>query len=89
MTATLERIRKEARRLPKEKREALVRVLEHDLEQSVSTKTEKAAETEVEQEWDQVIAKRVDEIESGSAILIPFDQVEAEMDAFVSSLKGA
>jgi hypothetical protein len=89
MTATLESIRKEARKLPLEKREALVRVLEQDLDQSVSSKTAQAAEADIEKDWDRVIADRVKEIEGGKATLIPFDQVEAEMDAFVASLKGA
>ncbi len=37
-------------------------------------------------EWDGVIKTRVDEIGAGMAKLIPLDEVEAEMDAFVASL---
>lgn len=46
MTATVERIRKEASSLPFDEREALVRVLELDLD-SVSD-----ADASVEAEWD-------------------------------------
>ncbi len=40
-------------------------------------------------EWDAVIKTRVEEIDAGTAKLIPLDEVEAEMDAFVSSLAKA
>ena len=42
-----------------------------------------------EAEWDDVIRTRVEEIEAGHAKLIPFEEVEAEMDAFVASLGKA
>jgi hypothetical protein len=86
MTATVERIRKEASQLPFDEREALVRVLELDLDAAPAAQDDPA---EVEAEWDAVIKTRVDEIEAGTARLIPLDEVEAEMDVFVASLAKA
>lgn len=86
MTATVERIRKEASQLPFDEREALVRVLELDLDASPAPQDYSA---EVEAEWDALIKTRVDEIEAGAVRLIPFDEVEAEMDVFVASLTKA
>ncbi|MFZ4765710.1 MAG: addiction module protein [Roseimicrobium sp.] len=86
MTATVERLRREASKLPFDEREALVRVLELDLE---SSPTESDSPVEIEAEWDEAIRTRVDRIESGKAKLIPLDEVEAEMDAFVASLAKA
>ena len=86
MTATVERIRKEASLLPFDEREALVRVLELDLDSAPASQDDPA---EVEAGWDVVIKTRVEEIESGTAKLIPLDEVEAEMDVFVASLRKA
>lgn len=86
MTATVERIRKEASQLPFDEREALVRVLELDLDAAPASQDDPA---EIEAEWDAVIQTRVDEIEAGTAKLIPLDEVEAEMDVFVASLAKA
>jgi hypothetical protein len=86
MTATVERIRQEASQLPFDEREALVRVLELDLDAAPASQD---APAEIEAEWDAVIKTRVDEIEAGTAKLIPLDEVEAEMDAFVASLAKA
>lgn len=86
MTATVERIRKEASMLPFDEREALVRVLELDLDAAPTSQDDPA---EVEAEWDAMIKTRVEEIESGTARLIPLDEVEAEMDVFVASLGKA
>ena len=86
MTATVERIRQEASQLPFDEREALVRVLELDLDAAPSSLETPA---EIEADWDAVIKTRVDEIEAGTAKLIPLDEVEAEMDAFVASLAKA
>ena len=86
MTATVERIRKEASQLPFDEREALVRVLELDLDTAPASQDDPA---EVEAEWDAVIKTRVDEIEAGTARLIPLDEIEAEMDVFVASLVKA
>ena len=86
MTAVVERIRKEASNLPFDEREALVRVLELDLE---SAPASSASPAEIEAEWDEVIKSRIDRIESGKAKLIPLAEVEADMDAFVASLAKA
>ncbi len=86
MTATVERIRKEANNLPFDEREALVRVLELDLD---SAPASPASPAEIEAEWDEVIKSRIERIESETAKLIPLDEVEAEMDAFVASLAKA
>jgi putative addiction module component (TIGR02574 family) len=83
MTATVERIRQEASQLPFDEREALVRVLELDLD---STPAALEHPAEIEGAWDEVIKFRMDEVESDKAKLIPLDEVEAEMDAFVASL---
>ncbi len=86
MTATVERIRKEASQLPFDERVALVRVLEFDLDAAPAALDDPA---EFEAEWDAMIKTRVDEIEAGTAKLIPFDEVEAEMDVFVASIAKA
>ena len=86
MTATVERIRQEASQLPFDEREALVRVLELDLDAAPASQDTPA---EIDADWDAVIKTRVDEIEAGTAKLIPLDEVEAEMDAFVASLAKA
>lgn len=83
MTATVERIRKEASQLPFDERVALVRVLELDLDATSAAQDDPA---EVEADWDAVVMTRVDEIMAGAARLIPLDEVEAEMDAFVASM---
>lgn len=46
--------------------------------------TDPSAETEAE--WDAVTKTRIDEIEAGTARLMPLEDVEAEMDAFVAAL---
>lgn len=51
------------------------------------TTTDHSAEDEAE--WDAVIQGRVEEIEMGKARLIPLQEVEAEMDAFVATLGKA
>lgn len=84
MTATVERIRKEASQLPYDEREALVRVLELDLD---STASDEGDTVEVEAAWDKEIASRASQIESGKAELVSYEQVEAEMDQFVAGLK--
>ncbi len=42
-----------------------------------------------EAEWDAVIKARVEEIDAGTAKLIPLEEVEAEMDVFVASLASS
>ncbi|HBJ87082.1 MAG TPA: hypothetical protein DDZ88_25125 [Verrucomicrobiales bacterium] len=83
MNTTLQRIRQDVRKLPLEKRHALVRVMESDLAVAES----KADQQAVEQAWDAEIASRVGKIKAGQANLLPHAQVEAEMDDFIASLE--
>lgn len=80
MTATVERIRKEASSLPFDEREALVRVLELDLD-SVSD-----ADASVEAEWDSEIADRVKDIEEGKVELISGAELRRSTDALLAEL---
>ncbi len=72
MTATVDRIRKEASQLPYDEREALVHILELDLDSTVPEDS-----SEVEAAWDVEIKNRVDEIESGKVKLLS----QAEFDS--------
>lgn len=85
MNKTLQRIRREAGKLPLEKRHALVRAMESDLVAAEA----KVDLDGVEKAWDAEIAARVNKIKSGEANLIPYAQVEAEMDEFIASLDKA
>lgn len=67
MTATIERIRREANQLSYDEREALVRVLELDLDRS-SPDDEAPAETEAA--WDEEVQTRISDIESGKVTLL-------------------
>lgn len=82
MNNTLQRIRREAGKLPLEKRHALVLAMESDLAAAES----RVDLDGVEQAWDAEISKRVSKIKAGEANLIPYAQVEAEMDEFIASL---
>lgn len=83
---TIESIRLEANKLPLEERETLVRMLERDLEIHGHSSNEETDPLEVESEWDELIAERAREVEVGAIDLIPYDDVEAEMDKFVEGL---
>jgi hypothetical protein len=78
MTATVERIRKEASQLPFDELEALVRVLELDLD-STAASSEKP--DEIEAAWDAEIDVRVKDIEEGRVELIPGEESERRIDA--------
>jgi len=73
MTEAVERIRKEASRLSYDEREALVRMLEHDLDDS-SPEVDPA---EVETAWDEEIKSRVNEVESGKVKLLSQQEFDA------------
>lgn len=78
MTAAVERLRQEASQLPYEEREALVRILELDLDASAP---ENQTPSDIETAWDAEIQTRVDDIESGKVKLLSqeeFDSVFAE-----------
>lgn len=79
MTAALEKLRQQVKTLSANQQATLVDTLERDLQEQLSTEANAA--------WDEKIRGRVSEIEAGEAKLIPFDEVEAEMDEFVSSLQ--
>ena len=74
MTAAVERIHKEASQLPYDEREALVRVLELDLDSSAPDDESTAA---VEADWDAQIENRVDEIESGKVKLLSQEEFDS------------
>ncbi len=78
MTATVERIRKEASLLPYDERETLVRVLELDLD---STAPDDENSTEVEAAWDAEIDSRVKEIEEGKVELVSAEDAERRIRA--------
>jgi hypothetical protein len=85
MNAILERIRNEARSLSPEERELLLLTMDYDLHGDIS-----AEEAEVEAAWDEEIAKRVAEVQSGSTQLISSDEffsVFAEARATLSRQK--
>jgi hypothetical protein len=78
MNAIVERIRKEASELPYDEREALVRILEHDLD-SISPENEDPAA--IEAVWDEEIAARVKDVEEGRVKLIPMAESDRQLDA--------
>ena len=69
MNATLERIRNEAKSLSPDERELLLAALDYDLHGDVAD-----AESEVEAAWDEEIAKRVAEVQSGSVKLLSSEE---------------
>jgi hypothetical protein len=71
MLSTVERIRQEASQLPYDEREALVRMLEIDLD---STAAAGADPAEVEAAWDEEIAARVRDVEEGRVELVSADE---------------
>ena len=77
MTSTVERIRQEASKLPYDEREALVRVLELDLDSSTAAEEDPG---EIEAAWDQEIAVRVKEVEEGRVELISGEESERRLD---------
>ena len=85
MNATLERIRNEARTLTPDQRETLVAVLDFDLRGS---EIEDDNDPEIEAAWDSEIKKRVDEIESGQANLLSYEQFMSVFDEARSELRS-
>jgi hypothetical protein len=71
-------MRQEASQLPYDEREALVRVLELDLD---STTAAEEDPSEVEAAWDREIAIRVKDIEEGRVELISGEDSERRLDA--------
>ena len=85
MTATLERIRNDIKTLDQSE----IELLYLDLQTKVALPASAEDEANIEAEWDEVIKSRIERIESGTAKLIPLDEVEAEMDAYAASLAKA
>jgi hypothetical protein len=83
MTAAMERIRKEASQLPYDEREALVRMLELDLDSTGSCEGDSA---EVEAAWDKEIASRVKDVEEGRVELISGEESHRRTDALFAEL---
>jgi putative addiction module component (TIGR02574 family) len=74
VTATIERIRREANQLSYDEREKLVRALELDLERSTP---EGDNSTEIEAAWDAEIGQRVSDIESGKVKLLSREEFDS------------
>ena len=85
MNATLERIRNEVRTLTPDQRETLVAVLDFDLRGS---EIEDDSDPEIEAAWDSEIKKRVDEIESGQANLLSYEQFMSVFDEARSEIRS-
>lgn len=78
MTTSVERIRQEARKLPYDEREALVRVLELDLDAMTATEDDPS---EIEAAWGNEIASRVRDVEEGKVTLLSSEESERRLDA--------
>jgi hypothetical protein len=85
MNATLERIRNEAKTLSSDQREFLLVALDYDLHGDLKDDDD---EEEVEAAWDKEIAKRVDEIKSGSAKLLTSEEFFSVFPEARATLKG-
>jgi hypothetical protein len=79
----VERIRKDASQLPYDEREALVRVLELDLDATASGEVGGA---EAEAAWDREIASRVKDVEEGRVELISGEESHRRTDALFAEL---
>lgn len=83
MISALEHLRKEVRLLSPGEREAFLTVLERDILE------DSGAAEEMEAAWEEEISRRVREIESGEAELIPHEQVMAELRAHLAAKRQA
>ncbi|MDP2833368.1 MAG: addiction module protein [Pseudomonadota bacterium] len=78
MSAMLEELEAQALKLPPGERGELVRRLLISLDGEPEDTPE-----EIAQAWDEEIARRVAEIDAGTAVLIPSEEVFAEIDAML------
>ena len=78
MSGTLERIRREASELPYEELEALIRVLELDLNSFAVAEDP----SEIEVAWEHELATRVRDVEEGKVDLISGQESEDRMASF-------
>ncbi len=75
MTAALKEIEAQALQLSPRERGELI----HRLIVSLDGETQESAEV-IAKAWDEEIARRMAEIDAGTAVLIPHEQVQAEME---------
>lgn len=75
MTAALKEIEAQALQLSPRERGELI----HRLIVSLDGETQESAEV-IAKAWDEEIARRMAEIDVGTAVLIPHEQVQAEME---------
>lgn len=78
MTAALNEIETQALRLSPRERGELIHRLIVSLEGPAQESPEAVAKA-----WDEEIARRIAEIDAGTAVLIPHEQVQAEMEALL------
>lgn len=74
MSPELDEILQKALRLPVEAREALANTLLESLE----TTTES-----VEESWDREVARRIEDLNAGKAVTVPWEQLHRELLALV------
>lgn len=75
MTAALKEIEAQALQLSPRERGELI----HRLIVSLDGETQESAEA-IAKAWDEEIARRMAEIDAGTVVLIPHEQVQAEME---------
>jgi putative addiction module component (TIGR02574 family) len=80
MTATLSEIEVQALALPERERNALIVRLVDSLDSAMNE-----SPAVITQAWDDEIERRVTEFEAGQGQDIPFEQVQAELDAMLHS----
>jgi len=78
MTAALKEIETQALRLSPRERGELIHRLIVSLEGPAQESPEVVAKA-----WDEEISRRIAEIDAGAAVLIPHEQVQAEMEALL------
>ena len=79
MTATLSEIEVQALALPERERNALIVRLVDSLDSAMND-----SPAVITQAWDDEIERRVTEFEAGQGQDIPFEQVQAELDAMLN-----
>lgn len=79
MTATLSEIEVQALALPERERNALIVRLVDSLDSAMTD-----SPAVITQAWDDEIERRVAEFEAGQGQDIPFEQVQAELDAMLT-----
>ena len=83
MTDALKEIEAQALQLSSQERGQLI----HRLIVSLDGELQDSPET-IAKAWDDEIARRVAEIDAGTAVLIPHEQVQAEMDELLGQARN-